>query len=281
MPDTKRLLNTLRRAADLFQQTPGRRGRFIHLKDCTEVVVAGDMHGNVDNLRRLLLVAELDQAPARHLVLQELIHGPYRYALGGDRSHQMLDLLAALKCQFPHQVHMLLGNHELAQWTDEFLLKGDDDLLRLFDQGVHDSYAPRGDEVLAAYDELFARLPIALRTDNDIYLCHSLPAGKRLGRFDPARLVREDLPASEYAPGSSIHALLWGRDTSEENVQAFLKLVSASLLISGHVPCDEGFATPNSRQLILDSQGTPGCYCRFPTDRTLNLTDLVTGVAQL
>src|SRR5947209_6550944 len=117
MPDPIRHLTTLRRAVVAFRSTPGRRGRVGYLEDVDEVLVAGDLHGNLENFKTVLQRAELAAHPRRHLVLQEVVHGPHRYPAGGDKSHQLLDLLAALKCQFPRQVHFLMGNHELAQWT--------------------------------------------------------------------------------------------------------------------------------------------------------------------
>ena len=77
----------------------GRQGRFIELQDVDEVLVAGDLHGNLDNFKKLFELADLGQRPRRHFVLQELIHGPFRYPnSGGDQSHRLLDLVAeALK----------------------------------------------------------------------------------------------------------------------------------------------------------------------------------------
>ena len=118
MPQPERLLPLLRRAAEAFRATPGRRGHVVQLGDAAEVCVAGDLHGNVANFARLLQVADLAARPRRHLVLQEVIHGKFRYPDGGDKSHQALDLLAALTCQFPGRVHFLPGNHELSQWTN-------------------------------------------------------------------------------------------------------------------------------------------------------------------
>src|SRR5947209_11204987 len=132
MPDADRLLSTLRRAATAFRATPGRRGRVVTLPAGAEVFVSGDLHGNVENFRLLLKHADLGNHSRRHFVVQELVHGTFRYALGGDKSHQLLDVTAALKCQYPDRVHYLLGNHELAQWTNRRIAKNDEDLLELF-----------------------------------------------------------------------------------------------------------------------------------------------------
>jgi len=150
MPDPVRILSTLRRAIQCFRQTPGRRGRVVDLQDVDEVLVAGDLHGNLENFRQLLTRANLAQNPRRHFVLQEVVHGPYFYPAGGDKSHQLLDLTAALKCQFPRQVHFLLGNHELAQCTQRRVSKGDLDLNEVFREGVGTAYGGRAPEVYAA-----------------------------------------------------------------------------------------------------------------------------------
>src|SRR5437764_11016287 len=134
-----RLLTT-RRAILAFRETPGRRGRLVRAEDCDEILIAGDLHGHVENFRRLLQRANLASHPRRHLVVQELIHSPFRYPTGGDKSHQLVDLVCALKVQFPRQVHYLLGNHELAQLTGRKVLKLDDDYNENFERGVSGCY---------------------------------------------------------------------------------------------------------------------------------------------
>src|SRR5262249_51834954 len=101
MPDPVRLLATLRRAIDSTRATPGRSGRLVTLTAVQDVLVGGDLHGHIGNFQVLMQKADLKNQPNRHLVFQEVVHSPYRYPLGGDKSHQLLDLYAALQCQFP------------------------------------------------------------------------------------------------------------------------------------------------------------------------------------
>jgi hypothetical protein len=280
MPDPIRLLRTLQQAATAFRATPGRTGRLVSL-EASEVLVAGDLHGNLDNFRALLQKADLGHKPGRHLVLQEVIHGPHRYPGGGDKSHQLLDLVAALKCQYPRQVHLLLGNHELSQWTARRIAKEEGDLNELFKDGVNAAYGAQAGEVYAAYLQLFAVVPLALRTANRVWLSHSLPSGPRLACFDPAVLRRDTADDRDLLPGGSVHGLLWGRDVSAETAAAFLRMLDADLLITGHIPCDRGFDLPNDRQIILDALGTEAGYCLFPTDRPLTHAELVQCVTTL
>jgi hypothetical protein len=281
MPDPDRLLSTLRRALQAFRDTPGRRGRVVALDGAADVLVAGDLHGNLENFRHLLQKADLGRHPHRHLVLQELIHSPHRYPDGGDKSHQLLDLVAALKCQYPGRVHFLLGNHELAQWTGRPIAKEEVDLAEQFWLGVYTAYGNRAEEVYLTYLELFAAVPLAVRTANRVFLSHSLPSAARLEAFDPAALERDEAEEGDLVPAGSVYSLVWGRDVSPANVTAFLRRVGADLLITGHIPCERGFAVPNDHQVILDSLGDPAGYCLFPVDHPLTHEELIGCVATL
>jgi hypothetical protein len=281
MPDPQRLLRTLRQAADAFRTTPGRRGRFVQLTGADEVLVAGDLHGDLENFKRLLRLADLGRHPRRHFVLQELLHGPYRYPGGGDQSHRLLDVVAALKCQYPDRVHVLMGNHELSQWTNRAIMKGDEDLLQLFRQGVETAYDEQAAAVYAAYEELFAVMPFALRTPNRVFLSHSVPSRQRLDAWELAMLCQDEHGPDAHKLGGCLHAVVWGRDVSAETVQRYLQKVDADLLISGHIPCSTGYHVPNPYQLILDCKDEQACCCLFPADRALTQADLLAGVRRL
>jgi hypothetical protein len=266
-------LQTLRRAVLAFRDTPGRRGRLVAL-DGDDVFVVGDLHGHVENFRQMLIRADLSNHPRRHLVVQELIHGPFRYPSGGDKSHQLVDVICALKCQFPARVHYLVGNHELAQATGKQVIKGDADLNDQFALGVRLAYGERADEVYALYLDLFAAIPFALRTTGRTFLSHSLPSMARMAEFDPVALEREPTGDRDLAPGGSLYALVWGRDTREETVAEFLKRVDADVLVSGHVPCERGFDLPSPRHVIVDSLGSPAGYALLPADRPITPEEL-------
>jgi len=281
MPEPGRLLTTLQRAARAFRATPGRRGRVVRLPAGCEVLIAGDMHGSVENFRLLLKTADLGANPRRHLVLQELVHGPFRYPGGGDKSHQLLDLLAALKCQYPERVHFLLGNHELAQWQNQRIGKGDVDQNVLFRAGVDEAYGDHGPAIYAAYLELFAAASVLLFTANRVVLCHTLPSAKHLAVFALDALERDEPEPRDLLLGGAIHAMVWDRDLSQANAEAFLRKVDGDWLITGHIPCERGFMVPNNRQIILDALGTPACYCRFPTDRAVTQDELVSMISEL
>lgn len=264
MPDPEKLQTLLYRATDAVRQTPGRRGRFVEIKDADEIIIAGDMHGHIANFQAVYKAADLASHPRRHLVLQEVVHGKFYYPTGGDKSHQLLDLFSALKCQFPRQVHLLMGNHELSQWTDRPVMKNDADLNTLFKDGVEAAYGPKwGPEIYAGYMRLFGVLPLALRTNNRLFISHSLPRPRFLESFDLRHLETDSFAASDLNVGGSVYELLWGRDCKAEHSRAFLNKVEADWLVSGHIAFDEGFAFPSDHHLIVDCCASPAAYAHL------------------
>lgn len=278
MPDANRMLTMLRRAIDHVRAMPTREGHFVQLQDCDDVLVAGDLHGHIPNFKVVLQAADLEHHPRRHLVLQELIHGPFRYPNGGERSHQLVDLFAALCCQFPGRVHYLPGNHELAQWTARAISKGDESLNQLFIHGVNHAYGEHGPQIYQAYNDLFTTLPLAIRTPNDVFLSHTLPNARSMGEFDARKLRRETYDADDLAPKGFVYNLLWGRDVTPENVATYLRKVDADFLVSGHIPTDKGFLYPNDQQVIVDCSASPSSYICISAKERLTMAKLRAGV---
>jgi Calcineurin-like phosphoesterase len=277
MPDPQKILATIRRATDLFRATPGRKGGLTTLGESVEeVMVVGDLHGNLPAFRQVLQAAELAKNPGRHLVLQELIHGNKFYTdERGDKSHQLVDVVAALKCQFPDRVHLILGNHELSELTGRPIAKAGVALNALFRQGIGFAYASMADAIYEAYRLLFAALPLAVRTSNRVFLCHTIPDPVDLEDFDVAIFDADQWSDQSMARHGAVYAITWGRSTEPENVDRFAELVDADWFITGHQPCDEGFRQANHRQIIIDGTDPYPAYCLFSAREPATIESLV------
>lgn len=281
MPDPLKLLATIRRAAASSRATAGRAGAVVSLDaSADDVIVLGDLHGHLHVLAELLKVAALDRHPGRHLVLQEPTHDTRVDPDRGDvdRSHRTIDLICALKCQYPDRVHVILGNHELSEFTGRSISKKGVALNSLFRQGVEADYAGHADAIVAAYHDFFRAMPLAVRTPNRVFVCHTIPDGPDLDRFDLEVLRTGHWPPESLSRGGSVYALTWGRDTSPETVDRFAALVEADLFVTGHQPCDDGFQNPNPRQLILDGTDPYPSYCLFRANDPVTLETLLEGV---
>jgi hypothetical protein len=277
MPDPQKVLATIQRATGLFRATPGRKGGLVTLGDSAEdVMVVGDLHGNIPAFRQVLMAADLANKPGRHLVLQELVHGTRFYPDDqGDKSHQLVDLVSALKCQYPDRVHLILGNHELSEITNRPIAKGGQALNALFRQGIETAYGASGGAIYAAYLELFQALPLAVRAPNRVFLCHTIPDPIDLDQFDPAILDADVWSPQAMARHGSVYAITWGRCTDPENIDQFARLVDADFFITGHQPCDDGFRQANHRQVIIDGTDPYPAYCLFPAKEPATIESLL------
>ena len=279
MPDPRKVLTTIRRATELLRATPGRMGGVVEPVGVTEIMVVGDLHGNIPAFKKALMTAALEKNPGRHLVLQELIHGRLMYPdEGGDRSHQLVDVVAALKCQYPDRVHVILGNHELSELTGRIIGKDGKALNLVFRQGIKTAYGTSADEIYEAYKAMFAAMPLAVRSPNRVFVCHTLPDEDDLDRLDLSLLKADTWPAESMQRRGTIYAMTWGRDTDPEVADRFAAMVDADLFVCGHQPCDEGFRQTNHRTLIIDGTDPYPAYCLFPATTPTTIESLLANV---
>ena len=280
--DVENVVATFDRAADANRQMPGRRGSTIELTPelADEVMIAGDVHGHRGNFDRIRQIAALDANPRRHLVLQEVCHGGPSYPGGGCMSHTILEDVAELITKHPRQVHLMLGNHELAELADFPICKNNQLLNMSFRIGLRQRYGSAAETVRLALTRFLWSCPLAVRLPRGVLMTHSVPDHVDSQGFDPSVLLR-DLCTGDGVDGTDVFRLVWGRDYRRQNAQAFCELVGAKLLITGHEPCFKGFTVPNDLQVILDCCGDKGAYVILPIDAEPDQAKIVTRIEML
>jgi hypothetical protein len=263
--------------------TASRRGNLIELtsEQAEEVMITADMHGNRLNFARAVKIADLANHPRRHLILQEVCHGGPTYPVGsGCMSHLLLEDVARLKATFPHQVHFLLSNHELAELTEYPIAKSHRLLNLTFRSGMQELYGSQVERVRDAYLRFVASCALGVRFESGIVITHSAPEAVDQRGFDISVFDRP-LTAADLAPQGAAFKLVWGRDFRERNAQAFAELLQARVLIHGHEPCSEGYRVPNSRQVILDCVGPHAHYVLLPVSEVLTQAQVVAAIKPL
>jgi len=274
---TEKIINTFGEAAEANNQTPAREGNTIHLTTdvADDVMITGDIHGSRRNFNLIRRLAALEVHHRRHLVLQEVCHGGPTYREnGGCMSHTVLEDVAALKARFPERVHFILSNHELAELSDYPIQKNRQMLNLLFRLGLQHMYGDDADRVRAAMFAFIRSCPLAVRVAEGIFISHSIPKQCDEREFDASIFTRE-LVGEDYAARSPVFDLVWGRDYRPENAEAFANLVDAELLIGGHEPCQNGFNTPNERQVIIDCCSPRPKYVILPVGQRLSQDEVV------
>ncbi|MEX2174293.1 MAG: hypothetical protein WD872_08020 [Pirellulaceae bacterium] len=278
------VIDVCRRAAEQNRACPGRQGNVVRLSpaNADELMIVADLHGNRLNFAKLLAIADLDNHPRRHLLMQEVCHGGPEYpgGDGGCMSHLLLEDCARLKTEYPDRFHFLLSNHELAELGDFPISKSRRMLNLLFRCGINEMYGPAGDDVRASYLQFLATCPLAVRTSSGVFISHSLPDRCDREPFDVSVLERP-LCIADYKSGTPVFRLVWGRDFRAANAEAFARQVGAELLIHGHEPCEAGFSAPNNRQIILDGCCSHAAYVILPVGPPLTHDDVIARITGL
>lgn len=240
-------------AAGLMRASPWRAGCCERLPRRGTLLATGDLHDYPGHLEAILMLADLDAGPDRHVTLHELIHGE-SLVNRMDLSYRMLLRAADLVRAYPGQVHPLLANHEIAQCFRMRVSKGAGDQVELFDDGLDFVFGDEADTVAAAINSFICAMPLALRCDNGTFLAHSVPADA----FDATALDRE-LSDADYAARTGIAwRFTWGRVHAPAHIDAVRAALGAQLLVLGHVKADMGAASPAPGVLVLNSDHERG-----------------------
>lgn len=260
--------------ADIF-----RSGVLVELPAEGEVMVTGDLHGNCENLRRIIEVAGLKLHPHRHLILQELVH---ELDAKDDlcRSYRLVEMAAQLKSMFPDQVHVLLGNHEFSEMLELEIGKRGRELNSAFDDGGRAKYGERWEGIRRAYLAFWKSSPVAVRTASRLFISHSTP---RLDHIGPLSLefLRTAQIEQILSRESPVFNMLWDRDYRSEAADLFAERMHAEVLIVGHTACLQGVRVPNERHIIIDSKDHNARYALVPLDRELGQRTVLAYVRKL
>jgi len=253
------------KVAELNYKDPLRFGNILWLPRWGDVLVTGDLHGNMGNFKRILEIANLERHPRRHVIFQEVIHSANVAREGVAVSFHVLNALARLKTQYPGRVHMIIANHDIAQACEHFIVKSGSILNMTFEAGLSEIYGKLKPEVKAGYAQLVFSMPAAARTRTGIFISHSLPDLKALETFDYKALMTP-VESGQFM-GSPIAAMVWGRDLSAQVAERFSKIVEARLFVVGHTPCDTGYRIANNLTLIVDSKDENARVLLLPLNR--------------
>ncbi|MFW6133824.1 MAG: metallophosphoesterase [Planctomycetota bacterium] len=267
--------DTFRAAAAACRDDPRRDGNVVHLAGELSVLVAGDLHGNLRHLGRIVSHADLPARPQRRLVLQEVIHGHVDARTGREDSINALLRAARLKATRPGQVVFVLGNHDVAQVTGNEIVKFGGRLCEAFEAGVRHAFGDETGDVLAAVGAFLRSLPLAVRCDNGVWVTHSLPRVRPGERIDTEVLRRPYRPA-DFARGGAVYEWTWGRGQPPESIDALASELGAELFVLGHLHVEPGAEALCDRAVTLTSEHARGRVLEFSTAQPL---DTATAVA--
>lgn len=274
------LTRVLTTGARLNQSDPLRNGNMISLPGKGDLIVAGDLHNHRRNFERIQSVADLDNYPDRHVILQEIVHGGLLDQAGADNSLDMLLEAIEWADEFPGQIHFLLANHDLAQVQNQPIMKDGYDLTERFNRHFKRQAGFDLEAANQAFRDYTLSMPLAAITFSGILLTHSLPSPRDMATFDKT-ILRRDLVDADYSRTGSVYQLIWGRSQTAETLAALAKAWWSELFICGHQAQDTGYGVIADRMLIIDSCHNHGVFLHIDLARPYTMPELVQRVKPL
>lgn len=232
--DFKKSICVIQQANQLFDKEPTVLTIDIHTSNCSQFIIVGDLHGNLESLVRI--INNFGYPPkTRYLFLGD-------YVDRGDKGAEILMLLCALKLKYPQNIYLIRGNHESGNVTSYYGFR--DEILVKF----------RSEFLYKAYESLFNSLPLSATINKKIFCVH--------GGLSPHIKTIDDISKidrfTEIPDSGPLCDLTWNDPTdidctytdSRRNVgycfgiratTEFMKTNNVNLIIRAHEMKQEGF----------------------------------------
>jgi len=274
------IIDLLNKAADANSEDNFRRGNVIYLPTEGSLIVAGDIHGHRRNFERIIAFASLDTNLDRHIILQEIIHGGPEDQQGGCLSYKLLFDVARYKLNFPHRVHIIMGNHDTAFISNIQVMKDGKEVSRPMYLAMQREFQQACPEIIQAIRQFLFSQPLAVRCDNRLWISHSLPADRFIDKFDAGILSRPLLPDDLHRPGSA-YLLTWGRRHSQALLDKMAEILDVDLFILGHQHQQQGWTHAGKNLIIIASDHNHGCLLSLDLTKPYALDELISSILPL
>jgi diadenosine tetraphosphatase ApaH/serine/threonine PP2A family protein phosphatase len=231
-PEKQVIIDLLDSAVNLLQN----RKALVCMSD--PVVIAGDLHGSIVDLIRILRKFPEYQTDTSLLFLGD-------YVDRGSHSVAVMVLLLALLCKYPSRVFLLRGNHEFAHINEIYGFF--DEVMCLYDSK----------ELWCQFQTVFSYFPLAAVIDDHVFCVHGGLSPDLDGLDQISELV---LPIDDYFENALVADLVWSDPTEmvpdfESNsrgsgvsfgtraVKAFLSGCGLKVMVRAHQCVGEGWRT--------------------------------------
>ncbi|EAY22221.1 Ser/Thr protein phosphatase, putative [Trichomonas vaginalis G3] len=201
-----------------------------------DIMVVGDLHGNVDDLLRIFSINGYPPQK-RYLFLGD-------YVDRGANSIEVVLLLVCLKIKYPSSIYLIRGNHESEKLTSSYGFKTETQ--RRINKGIY-----------VAFLNVFKQMPLAAVIEDKIFCVHG-GISKKLNKI--SEIEKFEKPAA-FSPNSVISDLVWsdpranverwapsdrkvGQYFGWRVVNKFLQENKLQMIVRAHEACIHGYDWP-------------------------------------
>lgn len=237
----------------------------IELPKKGKAMIITDIHGNFADFNSFMDIWNDFQSENNHLIITgDFIQST---SLKNDKS---IEIIEYIKHQFENSnnFHALLGNHEWSVITDETVYKAGANLSLNFEILLKEHFKNDWQDKMESYQDFFKNLPVAVRTQNKVFISHSGPS-KIIKRIEDII----NITGSGYRKNKGLFELLWNRygDYDKKDIELFLKNIGCKAMIVGHTPV-KGTKLIDNKQLIISSSYSAGkkAYVELDLEKKIN-----------
>ena len=276
----QKIIDLLNRGVEAGNADRFRQGNLIYLPFDVQLIATGDIHGHRRNFERIVAFADLANNPDRHILLQEIIHGGQEDAEEGCLSYKLLFDVVRYKLSFPDRVHIIMGNHDIAYINNSKIMKDGKEMNRSMRSALEREFQQAGTDIKLAIKQFLFSQPLAVRTENRIWMSHSLPGDRFVDKFDRQILDRQLKTSDSEKPGSA-YLLTWGRNISQQTLDKMAKLFDVDIFILGHQPQQQGWSQAGENLIIIASDHNHGCLLSIDLAKSYTVETLIDSIVPL
>jgi hypothetical protein len=184
------------------------------------------------------------------------------------------------KVSFPDRAHVIMGNHDTAFINNSEVMKEGKEMNRAMRAALEREFRQAGAEVELAIRQFLFSQPLAVRCDNRIWLSHSLPSDRFVGKFDP-EVLRRQLKVNDVVRPGSAYLLTWGRKHGQGLLDKMAELLDVDIFILGHQAQEQGWSQAGRNLIILASNHDHGCLLPVDLARSYTVERLIKSIVPL
>ena len=276
----KSIVDLLNNGSQACNEDKFRRGNVIYLPAEGSVIVTGDIHGHRRNFERIITFADLSNHLDRHVILQEIIHGGPQDSEGGCLSYKLLFDAIRYKIQYPHRVHIIMGNHDTTVINDSKVMKNGREMNKPMNLALEREFQEASADIKLAMRQFLISQPLAVKCENRIWISHSLPGNHYVSKFDQD-ILHKKLESGDCAKPGSAYLLTWGRNHSQHTLDTMAKLLDVDTLILGHQPQQQGWSQAGENLIIIASNHNHGCLLPINLSQSYTIEQLTDSIVPL
>jgi Icc-related predicted phosphoesterase len=226
-------------------------GKLVELPKKGKAFIVTDLHGNLKDFNRYMKLWEKCRDDNAHLILT----GDFIHAMGRENDRS-IDILEFVKSYWEsnENFHPLLGNHEWSTIAKVSVYKAGVNQSLNFEDMLKERFKKEWKYKLKEYEEFFKKLPIAVKTENKVFISHAGPPKNIKNLEDIINIADEG-----YLENAKLYQILWNRkeDYTEKDIKSFLRAVDCKAMIVGHTPVN-GVELIGEDQIVVSSSYTLG-----------------------